>query len=74
KLFHRLRSGAFGTPLADQQRKATRVYSPSRSALHGSQRMMDNRFGHYYRYNFLDGFMNSPKQVATTRHNKTEYI
>ncbi|WP_395947520.1 hypothetical protein, partial [Caedibacter taeniospiralis] len=25
KLFHRLRSGAFGTPLADQQRKATRV-------------------------------------------------
>jgi toxin YoeB len=39
KLFHRLRSGAFGTPLADQQRKATRVYSPSRSALHGSQRL-----------------------------------
>ncbi|WP_158107043.1 hypothetical protein [Caedibacter taeniospiralis] len=38
------------------------------------QQMMDNRFGQYYRYNFLDGFMNDPKQVATTRRNKTEYI
>lgn len=38
------------------------------------QQMMDNRFGQYYRYNFLDGFMNDPKQVATTRRNKAEYI
>ncbi|WP_395947741.1 AAA family ATPase [Caedibacter taeniospiralis] len=44
KLFHRLRSGAFGTPLADQQRKATRVYSPSRSALHGSQRQLADQY------------------------------
>ncbi|WP_116963699.1 saccharopine dehydrogenase family protein [Fastidiosibacter lacustris] len=36
--------------------------------------MMDNRFGHYYRYNFLDG-IKSPKLITkSTANNKLEVI
>ncbi|WP_440615798.1 saccharopine dehydrogenase C-terminal domain-containing protein [Cysteiniphilum sp. 6C5] len=36
--------------------------------------MMDNRFGHYYRYNFLDNCADNPKPELGTNPSKTEYI
>lgn len=61
KLFHRLRSGAYGTSLAESQRKASRGSSAQRSA------SMPHRLWDFAIKDICDGINNFPALLACSR-------